>query len=194
MAAKPKRLARLRDELRANLFVGAFFAQKTKDTMPLVPVTEDINRVVKGMASRPGVDETVAELADITDSSIGIRVPEVFHRGWFDVVLGNPRWEVSQVSEEEYFSTRLPSVALLAGERRKEIIRKLAATHPAIWQQYQSDLKTVEAANTFIRSQQRFEKTAVGKLNTYSALCRSRSSDALTPRASRFNRADRYCH
>ena len=40
---------------------------------------------------------------------------DIMQDGGFDAVLGNPPWEVSQLNEEEWFASRAPSIASLAG-------------------------------------------------------------------------------
>lgn len=53
----------------------------------------------------------------------------MFGRGGFDVVLGNPPWEVSQLSEEEFFAVRAPRVAQAKNKaaREREIAKLEAA-------------------------------------------------------------------
>ena len=62
---------RIREELRANLFVGAYFAPKTKETAPWVPDTEDLNRLNKGIAQRLASCRTSGTWRNSTASSIG---------------------------------------------------------------------------------------------------------------------------
>ena len=54
-----------------------------------------------------------------------LEFPDITAVGGFDVVLGNPPWEVMQLSEEEYFAQRLPEIAELAGAARKRAIAAL---------------------------------------------------------------------
>ena len=53
---------RAKEELRADLFVGAFFADKSKDAALSVPFSDDLDRVSAGMA-REAVVANVRELA-----------------------------------------------------------------------------------------------------------------------------------
>src|SRR5690606_11798919 len=93
--------------------------------------------------------------------------PQVFEKGGFDVVLGNPPWEVSQLREEEFFAARAPEIAKLAGARRKAAIANLEKEHPNLWQAYIEEKFRFESTNTSMRNNPRFALTAVGKLNTY---------------------------
>lgn len=94
--------------------------------------------------------------------------PEVMiTRGGFDLVLGNPPWEVVQFGEEEYFAARDPMIAALTGAARKRAIASLEAEHPVMFGQFQRDKRISEAMNEFARHSGRFELTARGKINTY---------------------------
>ncbi|CDQ09669.1 conserved protein of unknown function [Acidithiobacillus ferrivorans] len=93
--------------------------------------------------------------------------PQVFAAGGFDCVLGNPPWEVSQMGEEEFFTTRAPHIAQQAGDKRKQAIAALPETDPRLWAAYVSESQRIAASNNFYRESGRFALSAVGKLNTY---------------------------
>ena len=82
---------RVFEELRSNLFVGAFFAEKTRYTVATVPHTEDLNRIRLGMPQRPGVKAAVSKLAH-KHSFLHwhLAFSEIMQCGGFDVILGNP--------------------------------------------------------------------------------------------------------
>jgi hypothetical protein len=96
-----------------------------------------------------------------------LEFPDVMAAGGFDVVLGNPPWEVIQLGEEEYFASRLPEVAELAGIGRKRAIAALEAERPEIFAEYEAEKRRFEAGNEFARASGRFDLTARGKVNTY---------------------------
>lgn len=93
--------------------------------------------------------------------------PQVFEKGGFDVVLGNPPWEVSQLSEEEFFASRAADIAQLAGARRKAAIVALEREQPHLWEAFMEEKFRFESSNSTFRVNPRFRLTAVGKLNTY---------------------------
>jgi hypothetical protein len=96
-----------------------------------------------------------------------LEFPDVMQRGGFDVVLGNPPWEVLQFGEEEYFASRLPEIAALPGAARKRAIAALEEERPTIFAAFQADKHHSEAVNEFARNSGRFDLTACGKVNTY---------------------------
>ena len=97
-----------------------------------------------------------------------LEFPDIMARGGFDVVLGNPPWEVMQLSEKEYFATRQPEIAALTGAARKRVISDLEHTDPAAFQDYVAAKRNFDAGNQFARESGRFDRTARGKVNTYS--------------------------
>ncbi len=159
---------RAREALRANLFVGAHFAPKTRETLEIVPHTQDIDRLSGDVPQRHGVEDLVRELADTHDFfHWHLAFAEIMRDGGFDVVLGNPPWEVSQLNEEEYFVTKAPSIASLAGASRKHAIAKLEQNDPRLWAEYQRARHGYDARNAFCRASGRYSLSTYGKLNSY---------------------------
>jgi len=158
----------LREKHRADLFTAAFFAPKTRATAERVPVTEDLLSLAQRQTPRPGVVEYAEKLAaKHRFFHWHLAFPDVMAKGGFDVVLGNPPWEVSQLGEEEYFAAKAPHVASLRGAQRKAAISALEHTNPGLWAAYREDLRTIEATNAFVRGSGKYPLTAYGKLNLY---------------------------
>src|SRR5262249_54316454 len=60
--------------------------------------------------------------------------PEVFAKGGFDVVLGNPPWERIKLQEQEFFASRSGEIATVANAAaRKKLIAMLPETDPTLW-------------------------------------------------------------
>ncbi|HEY9069977.1 MAG TPA: DNA methyltransferase, partial [Candidatus Ozemobacteraceae bacterium] len=164
-----------RDRLRADLFVGAFLATKTAGTKAIVPTNADLNKVLAQLPPRPGVADFVRELS-VKHQTFHwfLEFPHVFARTLtgsctpgFDVVLGNPPWEVSQLSEEEFFAAKSSDIANLAGDVRKRAIEQLKSTNPVLFGLYLDAKRLFEAQNNYVRESGRFKLTCEGKLNTY---------------------------
>lgn len=190
--AKRAAYARLRSEadadpraVAADLFVGAFLMPKTLadgeraltegGARARFPSTSALLSVLDGTM---GADHTVVQAARraCRASSVmhwPLAFPQVFARGGFDVVLGNPPWEVSQLGEEEFFAVRAPQVAQARNKaaREREIERLAAADDGSperrAYEEYAGALRLSEAVNRAYRGNPRFALTAVGKLNTY---------------------------
>lgn len=94
--------------------------------------------------------------------------PQVFGRGGFDVVLGNPPWEHLEIKEEEFFAERDPSIAKAQNaSARKRLIGALAATDPSQWADFQQAKRSAQAETHFARSSGRYPLCAKGRINTY---------------------------
>ena len=150
-----------------DLYCAAFFTAKSGAAGRTVPTT---GRLVEALAGRlPG--QIKAETATLAQDQgffhWPLEFPEVFRAGGFDVVLGNPPWEVSQLSETEFFDVHDADIAALAGDKRKKAIAALEANRPDLWRKYVEAKRAFDSANEFIRGSDRFKLTAVGKINTY---------------------------
>ena len=173
-----------------DMYVAAFLLPKIGDApdprhtgrLPL-PTTDAIWHTVRG-------GDVQAELqADCIEAAEANRVfhwplefPAVMARGGFDAVVGNPPWEVSQLSDVEFFAVRDPDVAALQGNDRKTAIKRLKDDNPLLWKEFNLACRAIEAANTFFRSSGRFSLTATGKINTYPLFAEHFSRLARAPR------------
>ncbi|MCY4514720.1 MAG: N-6 DNA methylase [Candidatus Tectomicrobia bacterium] len=167
-----KRSAFIRVGTAADTYVAAFLCPKTPERESsdsgAVPTTEHVWRAFdRGDANRT-IDEAVRAAQRARAFHWPLEFPDVMARGGFDVVLGNPPWEVMQLSEKEYFASRNADIAILAGAARKRAIGKLEHTDPAAFQEFITAKHGFDAVNQFVRVCGRFNLTAKGKINTYS--------------------------
>lgn len=161
-----------------DIYVSAFLLPKPKLpslAKPLVPTTAHLRKTVAGgtMLGTGAVQEELAAAIDgaaLAASAFHwpLEFPDVVvGRGGFDVVLGNPPWEVIQLGEQEYFESRVPEIAEMKGAARKRAIAALEQSHPEVFADFARDKRTFEAMNEFARASGRFDLTARGKVNTY---------------------------
>jgi hypothetical protein len=114
--------AHRQERLKVDLFVGAFFAPKTRETVDLVPINEDLNRILHSLTPRPGIEQAVDKLAkEHQFFHWHLAFPEVVVQGGFDVVLGNPPWERIKLQEKEYFSARSADIANAKNKAEREL-------------------------------------------------------------------------
>ena len=167
---------RTREELRANLFVGAYFTKKTKQTFNNIPNTEDLNRLrIETSHSRRGnVENTVSKLAKKhCFFHWHLEFGEIMKNGGFDVVLGNPPWERIKLQEQEFFSSRQPEIVKAPNKAaRDRLIQNLASDDalPAekkLFEEFETEKRRAEATSQFIRTGGRFPLTGIGDVNTY---------------------------
>lgn len=88
--------------------------------------------------------------------------------GGFDVVLGNPPWEHTELKEKEWFATRCPRIAeARTGAARKRMIEALAADDPALLEAFRQAKRAHDAIGTFVGSSGRCPLCGRGRINTY---------------------------
>ena len=94
--------------------------------------------------------------------------PQVFARGGFDVVLGNPPWERVKLQEQEFFAKREPSIATARNAaERKKLIAALPATNPVLWREWTSATRIAQGQGHFVRQSGRYPLCGKGDVNTY---------------------------
>jgi len=158
----------------ADLYIAAFLTAKTKETAgnghdALIPTSDDVWTAMKvGTVFGPRLGAARQLAREARAFHWPLEFPDILNAGGFDLVLGNPPWEVMQLAEEEYFAQYQPEIAELAGAARKRAIFELRETQPAIFTAYETEKRRFEASNEFTRSSGRFDLTAHGRLNTYS--------------------------
>ena len=184
--AKRARYAALRAEagrspeaVAADLFLAAFLMPKRlseheralteTSALERFPTSGTVAMALEGMLNS---EHSLVQAARQTCHELRVMhwqltFPQVFERGGFDVVLGNPPWEVSQLNETEFFALHAPHIAALSGSYRKKAISALKNEQPILWQAYTAAKYRFEAMNEAIRGNPRFALTAVGKLNSY---------------------------
>src|SRR5262249_16115119 len=111
-----------------------------------------------------------------------LRFPQVFAKGGFDVVVGNPPWEPVELKEEEWFAQRSPDVADAPNAAaRKRMIAQLAVSAPLLHAEFQAALRRFDGETHLMRSSGRYPLCAKGRINTY-AIFAEHNRAILAPR------------
>jgi hypothetical protein len=165
----------------ADTWCAAFVALKRDSAVDVTHEQFDTAQTSPTEVS-PEVRECVSRLASqYAFLHWHLAFPEVFTvSGGFDVVLGNPPWERVKLSEKEFFASRAPEIANLAGAKRKNAIAKLKDDQPLLWDEYQLSLRQAEAESHFIRNSGRYPLCGRGDVNTY-AIFAEAMRDAVGP-------------
>jgi hypothetical protein len=156
----------------ANLYVAAFLLPKVGGapagaSARTVPTTEELWMALNHGKIRQAMMDAPKAARRARAFHWPLEFPDVMQRGGFDVVLGNPPWEVVQLSDIEYFATLKPEIAALAGAARKRAIADLQKSDPATYGEFVIAKRISDASNEFARESGRFQLTAAGKMNTY---------------------------
>jgi hypothetical protein len=160
-------------KVACDAYVAAFLLPKIGG-VPANPHTVTIPttaHVWQAMAGRMPYGPLVGRVVEVADAARAfhwpLEFPDVMARGGFDVVLGNPPWEVSQLAEREFFAALAPEVAQLSGAARKKAIEAMESEKPEVFAAYRVAKRSFAAFNEFARESGRFDRTARGKINTY---------------------------
>jgi hypothetical protein len=158
------------DWTSSNLWTASFFLPLTKLDDPVIPTQATFLSYLLHHKDRPQMTGRANSLADhLRFFHWPLEFPEIFERGGFDVMIGNPPWEKIQVEERVFFAVRETKIAQAMGSTRKALIEGLTTDNPGLHQafiQYRSEIEHIDA---FIKMSGRFPLSGSGKMNTYAS-------------------------
>ncbi|MDS4054960.1 Eco57I restriction-modification methylase domain-containing protein [Accumulibacter sp.] len=95
--------------------------------------------------------------------------PEVFTRGGFDCLLGNPPWERVSLEEKQWFAAhgREDIANAQTGAIRKRLIEQLQTDDPAVYDAFLDDVRQAEGESTLLRNSGRYPLCGRGRVNLY---------------------------
>lgn len=123
----------------ADAWCAAFVWPKTAGPFFQAAPTNDVWRKLRDTGAASALTtKTAVELAEQSRFfHWHLQFPQVFARGGFNVVLGNPPWERVKLQEQEFFTPRDEEIAKAPNAAaRKRLIARLPATHPALWSEW----------------------------------------------------------
>ena len=155
----------------ADAWCAAFVWPKRLGPLSEVAPTNELWRQLRdGQGRSPELTkETVEELAkQYRFFHWHLQYPQVFAKGGFDVVLGNPPWDSVRFNEEEFFAGPRPDIALAAtASARKKLVARLETDNPKLFLAYRTSLREVDGINAFVRSGVRYPLCGVGRVNLF---------------------------
>lgn len=158
-------------KLVADAWCAAFvWPKQPGDLAEAAPTNELWRQLRDGQGQPPALTtKTVGELAEqYRFFHWNLQFPQVFAKGGFDVVLGNPPWDQLELKEEEWFSERMPEIAAAPNAAaRKRMIASLRSGAPALHDEFVRALRAVEGENHIARESGRYPLCARGRINTY---------------------------
>jgi len=161
-----------KDKTACDLWTAAFFVglSKEHEKKQIIPTT---NTVREYLTDGVNADHPRVKIARQVASQYRffhwpLEFPEVFMKGGFDCVLGNPPWERIKIQEKEFFSTRDIAIAQAPNKSaREKMIKELKNTNPKLLEEYYHTLRASDAQSIFLRVSGRFPLTGKGDINTY---------------------------
>jgi hypothetical protein len=158
------RQAHRRERARYDLWTAAFFQPLTRANAPWVPTSADVidadptgrkALLAGGLAQEIGFFHWDLEFAQVFAD-----------RGGFDVVLGNPPWEMLQLDPQEFFigkSQEIVNAPNMAA--REKLIAQLEHQNPLLYAEYLQARHLNEAMQRFVHASGRFPLTSYGRIN-----------------------------
>lgn len=160
--------------LAADLFMAAFLAPKTKQNLKVIPTTVDVAKVIGGGVVSNEMKDFARGLAK--NSRVlhwKLKFSQVFRKGGFDVVLGNPPWERIKLQEQEFFANRSPEIAQAQNKAaRQRLIDNLSEAREGsaeknLFLEFEFAKHEAEAVSIFAHDKARYPLTGTGDVNTY---------------------------
>ena len=94
--------------------------------------------------------------------------PEVFAKGGFDCVLGNPPWERVKLQEREWFAELSPEISNAPNAAaRKRMIEALEMGDPVLYRRFLDDSRSAEGESHLMRNSGRYPLCGRGDINLY---------------------------
>ncbi|MEI8291648.1 MAG: N-6 DNA methylase [Verrucomicrobiota bacterium] len=108
--------------------------------------------------------------------------PEVFKHGGFDLLIGNPPWDMVELSEKEFFASRDLNIAEApTARRRQELIRSLSTSNPQLFRLFSDSKRQVYGIRHFVQNSGHFPYSSTGRINMY-PLFVERTATLIAPR------------
>ncbi|MBI5444647.1 MAG: N-6 DNA methylase, partial [Deltaproteobacteria bacterium] len=155
----------------ADAWCAAFVWPKQPGKLADAAPTNELWRQIRdGQGEAPALTvKTTEELAEqYRFLHWYLAFPQVFAKGGFDVVLGNPPWERVKLQEQEFFASRDEEIAKAANAAaRKKLIAALPKSDPTLWTAWCAASREAEGQSHFVRQSGRYPLCGKGDVNTY---------------------------
>lgn len=174
-----------RQKFVADAWCAAFVWPKQPGELADAAPTNELWRQLRdGQGKAPSLTtKTVEELArEYRFFHWHLQFPQVFAKGGFDVVLGNPPWERVKLQEQEFFASRSKEIAnAVNASARKRLIAKLPDENAQLWEEWRASSRKAEGESHSIRQSGRYPLCGKGDVNTY-AVFAEHNRNMLGPR------------
>jgi len=155
--------------LMADVWTAAFFIEKTDHNLEKYPTNTTLENMRE---NQPVSEELIKKVMQLATENhffhFHLEFPEVFEKGGFDCVLGNPPWEQVQLEEEEWFSGKDNEIAgTKNASKRTNKIKNLIETNLSLYTAYKIALDFSNKTANFIKLSGTYQFSTFGWLNTY---------------------------
>jgi hypothetical protein len=164
---------RLKKQL-ADAWCAAFVIKKQFREPSREDSVSDIThgRLNKLADGRPLTTDLAAEVERLSDQyeffHWHLAFPEVFAKGGFDCVLGNPPWERIKLEEQQWFSERRPDIANAPdATTRRRLVEALRDDDPSLFKKFSEAVRAAEGEGHLMRDSGLYPLGSRGDINLY---------------------------
>lgn len=153
-----------------NLWTAAFFWNYTEENKLAAPTNEKLAKFLKNPAAAYGPMIGKADALSIEHKFFHwpLEFPDVFDQGGFDVMLGNPPWEIVELNVKEFFATSKPDIVNAPNDKlRKSLIESLVTEDPNLFNKFVYQKHSIDAQRKFIQNSNRFPESSGGRIDLY---------------------------
>jgi hypothetical protein len=160
---------KFKDWLMADVWTAAFFIEKTELDQTLYPTNVTLENLRENQPVNEVLINRVLKTADHYNFfHYHLEFPEVFEKGGFDCLLGNPPWEKINLEDKEFFAIRKPSIsAIKNASKRSKAIAGLKTEEPSLFLEYSSAVDYTNKQISFFKESKSYLYGNEGLLNTY---------------------------
>ncbi|MBS1586706.1 MAG: Eco57I restriction-modification methylase domain-containing protein [Bacteroidetes bacterium] len=153
-----------------NLWTAAFFYTYTEEAENAAPNSERLQKYLQNPAAAygPMIGKADALQAEHKFFHWPLEFPDVWSQGGFDVILGNPPWEIVELNAKEFFKTRNKEIADAESDQiRKSLIDNLKTENVSLYQEYLAARHDFDSQRKFIQESSRFPNGSKGRIDLY---------------------------
>lgn len=159
-----------KDWRACNLWTAAFFFNYTEENKLAAPNSERLQKFLQNpeAAYGPMIGKANAMSVENRFFHWPLEFPDVFKQGGFDVILGNPPWEIVELSEKEFFSTINKEIATAdTSATRRHLIDVLKGSDPKLYNEFIQRKHNTDSQRRFIQFSKRYPDSSKGRIDLY---------------------------
>ena len=159
---------KFKDWVMADVWTAAFFIEKEEHDLELYPTNSTLQSLKENQPVSPDLIKKVMKLSSKYNFfHYHLEFPEVFDKGGFDCLLGNPPWEKVQPEEVKFFKGKADNISNSKGIKRKKLIESLKTENVQLFNEWEKYKNEIELFSKFIKGSDEYESVKKGNLNTY---------------------------
>lgn len=159
----------------ADTWCAAFF-WPMRSELPDPPTQFELMKLHPARTAKSGPERNATEVVGEVERRAEalqffhweLEFPDVFEKGGFDVVLGNPPWNKLKLVEQKWFAGKNDAIVEASTKaKRGELIESLRTANPELYEAFAIASHAAAAMSKFTKKSLRFPLSAKGDANLY---------------------------